>query len=297
MNKKGWLIYNSGLISNKFSEIHQWYIKTAKKHAIDLVGIPNQALIPSVLNNRLTIQHNGLTPDFVLYLDKDISLANQLESIGIPLFNSAQTIELCDNKISMHQQLAMSKLPQPDTIFAPMLFQDMKNPSEHFLTEVEQQLDYPLVIKEAFGSFGQQVYLIKNRDELEQMAKKLIRIPHLFQRYLPSSHGKDVRIHVVGDQVVAAMQRQSSTDFRANITSGGQMFHFKPDESFCQVAINASKAVGADFSGVDLLFGENGEPIICEVNSNAHIKNIHDCTGIDVTETIFTYILNQLAEK
>lgn len=52
--------------------------------------------------------------------------------------------------------------------------------------------------------------------------------------------------------------------------------------------------MGADFSGVDLLFGDNDEPIICEVNSNAHIKNVFDCTGIDVSEYIFDYILERI---
>ena len=39
----------------------------------------------------------------------------------------------------------------------------------------------------------------------------------------------------------------------------------------------------------DILFGENG-PILCEVNSNAHFKNIYDCTGENVADYIIEYI-------
>jgi glutathione synthase/RimK-type ligase-like ATP-grasp enzyme len=56
------------------------------------------------------------------------------------------------------------------------------------------------------------------------------------------------------------------------------------------LAIRACKALGLDFGGVDLLFGENDTPLLCEVNSNAHIKNILTCTGINVAEHILAYI-------
>ena len=72
---------------------------------------------------------------------------------------------------------------------------------------------------------------------------------------------------------------------------------YTPNEAFCQMAIHATKALDADFTGVDLLFGPNDEPILCEVNSNAHIKNIYDCTGIDVAEFIFKYIKEKITNE
>ena len=54
------------------------------------------------------------------------------------------------------------------------------------------------------------------------------------------------------------------------------------------------RPLGLDFAGVDILFGEEEEPILCEVNSNAHFKNIYDCTGINVADAIISYILEQL---
>ncbi|MBU5594047.1 RimK family alpha-L-glutamate ligase [Amphibacillus sp. MSJ-3] len=291
MKYRGWLIYNGGMKTAKFLEIHDWYIRTARKYQIDLMALSNDELFIGIENGqRLIVSHNT-RPDFVLFLDKDIRLAEHLLEWGVPIFNSPETIAICDNKIQMHQQLAKANLPQPLTIFAPMLFSQIKQPNAQFLTYVEKSLSYPLVIKEAYGSFGQQVYLIENRQQLETKAKELIHRPHLFQEYIRSSHGKDVRLHVVGNQVVASMQRVSKADFRANVTNGGEMFTVDPSQEFIDLAIAASKAVGADFSGVDLLYGNHGQPLICEVNSNAHIKNIYQCTGIDVSAFIFEYIL------
>ena len=294
MQKSGWLIYNGGLITDKFIDIHNWYVRTAKSLQIDLKPVANNQLMSQIKNGKFELASELNKPDFVLYLDKDIHLAKQLENIGIPVFNSAETIAICDNKITMHQQLATADLPQPLTIFAPMLFSHVATPEPKFLNHIEKTLAYPLIVKEAYGSFGEQVYLVHDRLELEEISAKLIHRPHLFQKYIHSSHGKDMRLHVVGDQVVASMKRVSKNDFRANVTSGGEMFAAKPSEAFVELAIAASKAVGADFSGVDLLFDQNDEPIICEVNSNAHIKSIYQATSIDVTEAIFKHILDRL---
>src|SRR5699024_9844967 len=112
--------------------------------------------------------------------------------------------------------------------------------------------------------------------------------------YIHSSYGKDIRLNVVGNHVVAAMLRKSDNDFRANVTAGGRMYPYQPSQEEKELAITCSQLVGADFAGVDLLFGENDEPILCEINSNAHFKNIFDCTGIDVTKDMMIYIKKQL---
>ena len=90
------------------------------------------------------------------------------------------------------------------------------------------------------------------------------------------------------------MLRYSDTDFRANITNGGKMVPFTPDKAWKEAAIKISKALKLDFAGVDLLFGKDDKPYICEINSNAHFKNIDDCTGSDVALEIIDYILCEM---
>ena len=294
--KYGWLIYNGSLVSPKFTEIHNWYKETAAKKGIILDLIKNTELFSVVEQSRGTIKYEKSypQPDFILFLDKDIRLAKQLEQLGHRLFNKASVIEACDDKIMTFQALANHSIRVPKTIYSPLVFRRTRDEDCSFIDFLERELSYPIVIKEAFGSFGEQVYLVHNRKELVEKREDLLLIPHLYQEFIKSSKGKDVRIHVVGDQVVATMLRTSETDFRANVTNGGRMHEFKPSKEFEELAVKASRVIGADFSGVDLLFGEDGEPILCEINSNAHIKNIFDCTGIDVTEHIFDYIVRKV---
>lgn len=295
MNKKGWLIYNGGLISKKFLEINHMYISAAAKKGIELQPVKNNEIYSFVMDNSLHVKKDGLfQPDFILFLDKDIRLAKQLEGLGYQLFNNANAIEICDDKIATFQTLANKRIRMPKTLFSPMMFPGTIDPNDQFIDRVEKEFDYPVVIKEAYGSFGEQVYLVKNREELVVKRHELLYRPHLYQQFISSSTGKDARLYVVGDQVVASMLRFNEKDFRANVTNGGMMQKFDPPQTFKGLAIKASQAVGADFSGVDLLFGDNDEPIICEVNSNAHIKNVFDCTGIDVSEYIFDYILERI---
>ena len=94
---------------------------------------------------------------------------------------------------------------------------------------------------------------------------------------------------MVGNQAVASMLRYNNNDFRANITNGGSMKNYTPTEEEIAVAQKVCKTLNLDFGGVDILFGKNG-PIVCEVNSNAHFKNIFDCTGVNVADYIGEYI-------
>lgn len=298
MKTYGWLIYNGGLKTPKYMELNELYAAAAQKLGLEVELIANDELHPCIENGKVQLKSakSLTTPQFVLFLDKDIRLAKQLEKMGYPLFNSSEVIENCDDKMLTFQVLAEHDIKMPKTIFAPLYFSGTGTgePNLDFTLTLEKELGYPMVIKEAFGSFGAQVYLVHNREDLQAKQKELIYKPHLYQEFIQSSTGRDVRIYVVGDQVVASMYRHSETDFRANISNGGAMQTYTPDEAFCQMAIKATQVLGADFTGVDLLFGENGEPVLCEVNSNAHIKNIYDCTGIDVAEFIFKHIVERI---
>ena len=119
----------------------------------------------------------------------------------------------------------------------------------------------------------------------------------IFQKYISESAGRDIRINMVGGEPVAAMLRENSHDFRANVTNGGSMRPYTPDDRQIEIARKACRILKLDFAGVDLLFGANGEPLLCEVNSNAHVVNIHACTGINVADRIMEYIRQKVENE
>ena len=280
---KGWLVVNEFLQNQKFSELTKLFLSAAQKANLSLSVYTNAELLADT--KELLKQR----PDFVLFWDKDIVLGNYLESQGIPLYNSVDAIRLCDDKRLTHIALMREGIPSPRTIMAPMTYPNIGFTNHDFFKYVERELSYPFVVKEAFGSFGEQVYLVRDRKELQQRIQGTSTTELLFQEYIPESRGRDVRLQVVGDRVVASMYRYSDTDFRANVTAGGKMKNYTPSKEESSLALRATRAVGVDFAGVDLLFGAEG-PLVCEVNSNAHFKNIQTCTGVSVAEEIIQYL-------
>ncbi|HHX13303.1 MAG TPA: RimK family alpha-L-glutamate ligase [Clostridiales bacterium] len=286
----GWLVVNEFLHSNKFNEIHQWLSDAGMRQGINLVLKTNGELLIDLPGNKLKED-----VDFVLFWDKDVRLAKHLEQLGYPVFNSSNAIEICDDKSLTHLTLMNENIKMPRTIIAPKTFDNIGYTNLEFAKEAGERLGYPLLLKECFGSFGQQVYLINDLEELENKIEALGTRPILFQEFISSSFGRDVRIQVVGSKVVASMYRHSDNgDFRANLSIGGKMEMYIPTEEQSRLAIGCCEIIGLDFAGVDILFGNDDEPIICEVNSNAHFKNIFDCTGINVADEIIAYIKNKL---
>ena len=291
----GWLIVNGSLKTAAFMEMVEHYKRAAAKAELILELIFNNELIIGVGDDQLFLKGDKLNvlPNFVLFLDKDIRLAMQLEQLGIRVFNSAKVIEICDDKAKTFQYLAGKGIHMPKTIMAPLVFRAVEE-EEKYLSEIEKLLGYPMVVKECFGSFGEQVYLVTNREELVAKRKELMAVPHLYQQYIEYSKGKDVRIYIVGNEIVATMLRTCATDFRANINNGGMGIAYDPPATFSLLALEISKALEADFLGIDLLFENEETPILCEVNSNAHIKAIQSCTGVNVAERIISYIIAAL---
>ena len=287
VNNEGWLITNAFMRTSKFTELQEMLENAAKKAGIRLKSFTNAEVLAGV---ELISK-----PDFVLFWDKDVLLASYLESFGIPVFNSAKSIALCDDKGKTYLALKDSGLPLPKTILAPFTYDIIGYTELSFLDRVIGELGLPLVVKENYGSFGMQVYLVKTKEELVNKLKEISPKPCLFQEFLSTRAGNDVRLQVVGNKVVCAMERYSDTDFRANVTIGGKMRNYTPTAEEKKMAVKAVKKLGLSFGGVDIIYGEDG-PVICEVNSNAHFKNILDCTGVNAADEILKYIATKVSK-
>ena len=288
--RKGWVIYNGFLSWEKNREPALQLCESASRLGEDLTAVRN-------CDVRYTLDGNGVTligdrPDYVIFWDKDIRLAKALESAGIRVFNSSDAIEACDDKSLTGIILAKHGIRTPKTIIAPKTYASCGFCDKTFIHEAVSILGLPVVVKECRGSFGFQVHLFDTEDEICAFADGCGDTPFLLQEFIRSSSGRDIRINMVGHTAVASMYRHSANgDFRANVTNGGLMEYHHPNDREVDIAVSCMDALGLDFAGIDILFGEDG-PIVCEVNSNAHMKNILMCTGINVADHIIRYIVS-----
>lgn len=233
--------------------------------------------------------------DFVLFLDKDVYTSMALEKAGIKLFNSAKSIWLCDDKMVTHIFLSGLGIKMPKTISAPLNYSD--NSSERFIERVMQEIGFPLVAKKSFGSLGRNVYLINNEQELIKWDTQNRFEQRLYQEFIKSSFGFDYRLIIIGGKFLTGMKRVNTNgDFRSNIALGGQGEKVDIPQSYIDVAERCASALGLDYCGVDLLMGKEGEPILCEVNSNAFMAGIEKITGVNVAGAFAKHIVNQLKQ-
>ena len=313
---RGVLVTNAFLRTQKFVTHYEWLKEAAKKRNMELSLCENADFILELpIQNECTdsmqkIEKELLSYDFVLYWDKDIRIGRLLEELcsqkRIPFYNPLTGIAVCDDKAETYLQLWKwnrahddeENIPILPTIIAPMTYGNIGYTDISFTKKVIQSLGLPLVIKECFGSFGMQVYLASTEEEVIAITKKLAGTPFLYQKFIQESLGKDVRLQVVGNQVVAAMCRTAQKgDFRANVSNGGSMEKYEPTKRECALAVRTANALGLTFAGVDLLFSKGTDKeadIVCEVNSNAHFENIHTCTGVNVAEAIIDEIAARL---
>ncbi len=232
--------------------------------------------------------------DFCVYLDKDKYILKALSLCGIPLFNSMQSIFACDDKMNTYLELSGGGIKMPKTLPGLLCYSKAEKIKPETVDEIERQLSYPLTVKESFGSLGKGVYLVKDREELCSVMEEVKLRPHLYQEFISSSYGKDVRVIVIGDEVVGGMLRSSNGDFRSNVGAGGQGERFEPTEEMKNVAVKVAKVLGLEYCGIDFLFGEGKEPIVCEVNSNAFFLAFEKSTGINVALLYAEHILKKI---
>lgn len=227
---------------------------------------------------------------FCIYLDKDSYAAQIMERQGLRLFNPHAAIQVCDDKMETFLRLSNHGIPMPHTIPAPLCYYADTPIHTEWLDGVADTLGLPLVVKECNGSLGAQVYLASSREELYAIATRLQGKKHLYQRFVASSAGRDVRVIVVGGRVVAAMQRISDQDFRSNIELGGQGKPIDLPPEAAHICEQVAAILKLDYCGVDLLFGENGF-LLCEVNSNAFFEGVEATTRINVAEQYVRHML------
>lgn len=213
-----------------------------------------------------------------------LSVLRHLERLNVPLANTGDAIENAMDKMYSMQILAHHHIPVPRTMLVQF-------PVDVDL--VEDQLGFPCVIKVLSGSYGEGVHLISSREAFNDLMEfvSTLKSPFnfLLQEFIDSKVGEDLRVLVVGGRVIGAMHRKSvDGSFKANITRGGIGTPFSVTDQIAYLATEASKVLGLDIAGVDLLF--HGDQFkVCEVNSAPGFEGFEKYCDVNIAKEIAQY--------
>jgi len=214
----------------------------------------------------------------------NLAIIKQFEIMGATTLNPVQAIIRSRDKLRSLQLLAQNGIPVPKTYF----LNDVASINQAISTTGGA----PTIIKITSGTQGVGVILSESirsaRSVLETMISQEQYV--IVQEFIQESSGRDKRAIVLGDKVVATMERISMDDeFRANIHRGATHSKVELSIEAAKMARLATKILGLNFAGVDLIESNRG-PLILEVNPSPGIEGIEAATQLNIAEFCVQYL-------
>lgn len=293
--KQGWILYykNPNEISATHYEMNRLRLAAESRGVALDIFCPEQFELVVSRSDRNRVFIDGVKrtlPDFILPRTGShttyfgLAVLRQLEQLGVQTFNSSHSIECVADKLFMHQLLAQSSLPTPNTML-------VKFPVDVNL--VRQEIGFPLVIKNITGTEGEGIYLVETEnkflDLMELIYSNNQKSNIIIQEFIAASSGRDIRVFMVGGVAVGCMERYSSTSFKANYSRGGKVRAYTLDPELEWLATQATRLVDMDIAGVDVLIDDDGYKI-CEINSAPGFQGMEEVVGPIIAERMLDYI-------
>lgn len=213
------------------------------------------------------------------------AVVRQFEMMGVYTAIGTEALLRARDKRTALQYLAANQIPVPDSVFTAM--PENVDSILRLLGE-----EYPIVIKMLNSTQGQGVILGESQSACVSVAEAFIRLKEeiLMQRFIGESKGKDVRVFIVGGEVVATMERSAQDgEFRSNLHRGASSRKVKITAEEEEISLRAAQLMGLSVAGVDILRSNTG-PLILEVNASPGLEGIESTTGVDIAGLIIKYV-------
>lgn len=239
---------------------------------------------PSILRSGRPFRADAVIPRIgTSVTSQGVALIRHFEQMGVYTLVSSEALAVSRNKLRALQTLA-PRVPMPATAFVQR--------SEDVRAAVDLVGGPPVIVKVLEGTQGVGVLLADGYGAAEAIVETLSMVGQavLVQRFVAESRGRDLRVVVVADRVVATARRFAREgEFRSNVHRGGRAEAAEPTEAQAEVALSAARVLGLEVAGVDLLESAEG-PLVMEVNSSPSIEGIERVTGVDVARAIVEHV-------
>ncbi|SFR90668.1 ATP-grasp domain-containing protein [Anaeromicropila populeti] len=284
----GWLLYKkSDSIRNKgYIDMH---VAAGNRIGIKILLIFVEDISFGIDKNTWFLSYQGKkirTPDFAIMRMNYPLLTKQLELIGITVFNNSMVAEICNDKARTYQYVAQADIPMVPTRFV----------RNEFMSEQVKQIALPTIIKSVSGHGGSQVFLFQSENsekEKQEYVEKLLSDHVVFQPFVEGKN-QDLRVYVIGKEIIAAVLRTAKEGFKSNFSLGGQVDSYSLSKSEIETVKKIIALFEFHFVGIDFILGEDGELIFNEIEDVVGSRMLYQCTDIDVVSLYLEYIWNYL---
>jgi RimK family alpha-L-glutamate ligase len=211
-----------------------------------------------------------------------------LEERGVRVMNSPRAIERCVDKFYTSALLHEAGLDTPETVVCERI--------DDAMAAVREMGD--VIVKPLFGSMGHGMVRVSDPETAFRVfrALELARTVFYLQRVVEHA-GCDVRAFVVGNRVIAAIERRARDGgWRTNISLGGEARAIDLPSAWSELALTAARAVGADYAGVDLLPASDGTIHVLEVNGIPGWSGAQKATSVDIAGAIVDHLIGTVCD-
>ena len=199
--------------------------------------------------------------------------------MDIHVFNNYHVSSICNDKRKTHLYLAGNNIDMMDTLFLNRKYISNSN------------FSYPSIIKSIDGHGGNEVYYVRSKDEFLAVVEKLGSDEFLMQK-VASNMGSDLRVYILGKNIVASVLRKSSHDFRSNYSLGGVPSLYNLSEDETKIVKKIISVFDFGFVGVDFVF-DDGKIKLNEIEDVVGSRMLYQLTSIKSHEIYFDYIVRQ----
>ncbi|MER3407556.1 MAG: lysine biosynthesis protein LysX [Nitrososphaera sp.] len=218
---------------------------------------------------------------------KSLHATAVLEGLGAQVINPLRVATITGNKLFAHMEFRKACVRTPKAIAAF---------SEESAVEALDEFGYPAVIKPTVGSWGRMIGLLRDRDAARAVIEDREHMFPLYHIYYFEEFVKrpprDIRAIVVGDRVVAAIYRYSGEgEWKTNMALGGRAETCPITAELEDICMKATRAVGGQIVGVDLMESDTDGLMVHEVNNTTEFKNTVRVTGVDIPGLMVDYAL------
>lgn len=273
-----------GICYTVVSEENKMLFRAAEK-----MGVPLEKIVDSQSVLPIT-EGADKGPDVLLQRSVSYSRSQYLtyyyEKSGTRVINTYDAARICGDKMLCSLELSRAGVPTPKTSVS-------FSPEAAF--ESAEEIGFPLVIKPTMGSWARMVSKLNDSDALAMALESREEMGNPWQKiYYLQEHinkpGRDIRAFVVGEEVVAAMYRNSTekSGWLTNASKGAYCTLCPLSPGLVEIALRASGIAGKGVYGVDLMESENGL-VVHEINHTAEFRACTAATGTDIAGRIIEY--------
>jgi len=214
-------------------------------------------------------------PVFVINRSRNPYISGYFEEKGVRSFNASETVRIGNDKLAEYELFRELDLPVMKTVCG-----DIPHGKIPF--------SFPFIVKERAGHGGSGVFMARSAEELDGILEGKDASGYVIQE-MCDEPGVDVRLYILGGEVVSAIKRTSETDFRSNFSLGGRAEAVDPDEDMKACARAVCQRLHPDYIGLDFI-RDGGRWVVNEIEDAAGARMLYSNTDIDIAEKFVRYI-------